>query len=617
MKESRQPTAAVIGAGVSGLTAAYLLRQHPRRHPVRGRRPARRPRPHPRRCRPPTGSALARRQRLHRAQRAHLPEPAAAVRRARRGDPTDRDEHEHHLRRAAGWRTPAAGASAGILAQRAPPAPTRGSCGCWPRCPGSTAGPAHCPRGHRDDDPTWGEFLDRGGFSRVLRRALRGPAGGLRLVLRGRRRPRLPGPLPVRVPRPPRDADRRPGPPRGARSSAGRATYVDRLARPPARRPLRHRGDRRDPARRRRRGARPPTAPSTTLRPGRRSPPTPTRPSRILADADPDREARDLGAIGYSTNHTWLHRDASVLPANARARASWNYRMDACDDGLARRPRQLLDEPAAGLDDADDLRRHPQRRRPGRPGHGRSPRWTTSTRSTPPTPVAAPQRLRTRRRRPARVRRRLPGLGLPRGRLPLRRRGRRGVRGDLVSPESPSRPTDLPALVVGSRSATRGARPLRHAFTYRHYQWLVDLDALPRLPLAARPARPLRRPRPPRRRSAGRQHPRRRRRGSSPRAASPRRGDRVLMLAHARVLGHVFDPMTVFWCLDPDGDAARRRRRGAQHLRRPARLPARPGRRRAGRTVDKEFYVSPFNDVDGRYTMRFRLTPSSSPWPSR
>jgi len=36
----------------------------------------------------------------------------------------------------------------------------------------------------------------------------------------------------------------------------------------------------------------------------------------------------------------------------------------------------------------------------------------------------------------------------------------------------------LPALVVGRVRHTR-FRPLRHSFTNRHYQWLVDLDDLP------------------------------------------------------------------------------------------------------------------------------------------
>lgn len=49
----------------------------------------------------------------------------------------------------------------------------------------------------------------------------------------------------------------------------------------------------------------------------------------LLADATPE-EKEDLGAIRYSANRTWLHRDGSVLPAARRARASWNYRLRSC-----------------------------------------------------------------------------------------------------------------------------------------------------------------------------------------------------------------------------------------------------------------------------------------------
>ena len=38
-----------------------------------------------------------------------------------------------------------------------------------------------------------------------------------------------------------------------------------------------------------------------------------------------------LGAFGVSTNETVLHSDASLLPRSRRARASWNYLLDACD----------------------------------------------------------------------------------------------------------------------------------------------------------------------------------------------------------------------------------------------------------------------------------------------
>jgi predicted NAD/FAD-binding protein len=50
----------------------------------------------------------------------------------------------------------------------------------------------------------------------------------------------------------------------------------------------------------------------------------------LLADATPD-EKRDLAAIRYSRNTTWLHRDSSVLPRPRQARSSWNYRLRACD----------------------------------------------------------------------------------------------------------------------------------------------------------------------------------------------------------------------------------------------------------------------------------------------
>jgi uncharacterized protein len=37
-----------------------------------------------------------------------------------------------------------------------------------------------------------------------------------------------------------------------------------------------------------------------------------------------------LGAMPYSVNHTQLHTDETVLPATVRARASWNYRIPSC-----------------------------------------------------------------------------------------------------------------------------------------------------------------------------------------------------------------------------------------------------------------------------------------------
>nr|WP_256378031.1 DUF1365 family protein [Phycicoccus sp. HDW14] len=110
----------------------------------------------------------------------------------------------------------------------------------------------------------------------------------------------------------------------------------------------------------------------------------------------------------------------------------------------------------------------------------------------------------------------------------------------------------LPSLVVGRVHHTRH-RPVRHSFTHKHTQWLVDLDAMPRLPRWLRPVATFR----------GEDHL-----SGNPGIAAlkanvlrvlerdgvgttPR--DRVVMLAHARTLGHVFDPMSAFWVFAPDG----------------------------------------------------------------
>ena len=49
----------------------------------------------------------------------------------------------------------------------------------------------------------------------------------------------------------------------------------------------------------------------------------------LLADPD-DRERRTLGGFEYSRNQVVLHTDARILPANPRARASWNVHTPDC-----------------------------------------------------------------------------------------------------------------------------------------------------------------------------------------------------------------------------------------------------------------------------------------------
>lgn len=50
----------------------------------------------------------------------------------------------------------------------------------------------------------------------------------------------------------------------------------------------------------------------------------------ILADATTE-EAEALGGMPYSVNRTVFHRDPAVLPTAENARASWNYRLPGCD----------------------------------------------------------------------------------------------------------------------------------------------------------------------------------------------------------------------------------------------------------------------------------------------
>jgi uncharacterized protein len=144
------------------------------------------------------------------------------------------------------------------------------------------------------------------------------------------------------------------------------------------------------------------------------------------------------------------------------------------------------------------------------------------------------------------------------------------------------------------------AQPIRRTFRYGSYLWLVDLDDLPQV---ARVLRPLARFR-------ARDHlgdP-----GASIRSnvdsylarhGIDLAGGQVLMLANARVLGHVFNPLTVFWCHAADGTLAAvvaevHNTYGERH----AYLVRTDGCGRA--EAGKDFYVSPFLPVDGRYRMR-------------
>jgi cyclopropane fatty-acyl-phospholipid synthase-like methyltransferase/DUF1365 family protein len=139
--------------------------------------------------------------------------------------------------------------------------------------------------------------------------------------------------------------------------------------------------------------------------------------------------------------------------------------------------------------------------------------------------------------------------------------------------------------------------PVKHSFEYRSYSWYVDIDELPSLPWWLRPFARF----DPRDHLAGRP-------GQSLRdrvdtylaghgAALP--GGRITALLQARVLGYVFNPISVFWCHDHAGElqhviAEVHNTYGQRHayLMPPANKPV---------LVNKKLYVSPFNRVSGHY----------------
>jgi len=141
--------------------------------------------------------------------------------------------------------------------------------------------------------------------------------------------------------------------------------------------------------------------------------------------------------------------------------------------------------------------------------------------------------------------------------------------------------------------------PIRNDFTYRTYLWLIDLDQPPRMPGPLRFLAGFR---------------------ASDHLGDPAlslrqnvdqylaqheidlSGGRVLMLAGARVFGHVFNPLSVYWCYDRDGElrcviAEVHNTYGGLHCY--LLTPDELGRA----STDKQFYVSPFIPIEGTYRM--------------
>ena len=152
--------------------------------------------------------------------------------------------------------------------------------------------------------------------------------------------------------------------------------------------------------------------------------------------------------------------------------------------------------------------------------------------------------------------------------------------------------TNLPAHYAVQIVHQR-ADPVRYGFDQRSHTWLVDVDALPR--------------------STGvRFDPRDHFDGTAPTLRAGVEvflrghgveldGGRVTMLANPRVLGYVFNPLSVFWCRSAAGERWVIAEVHNTYRERHAYLVQTDERGRA--ETPKRFYVSPFNDVDGDYRL--------------
>lgn len=321
-----------------------------------------------------------------------------------------------------------------------------------------------------------------------------------------------------------------------------------------------------------------------------------THPDQALAMlAAPTPAQRELlGAIGYSENLAQLHTDTSLLPTAPRARASWNFlrREDGAQGvtvtyDLTRLMRLPTD--AAGtrylvtLGGADLV----------------DPARVLATREYA-HPLYTPDSVAARARLGDCDTDRVAFAGAYHGWGFHEDGARAGLaaatRLGLEWPEPRTRPVAAPGLYATTIRHTR-RRPRRRSFEHRSHTWLVDLDAVPDHGVLGT--------------FEARDH-----------LGDPDRGlrenvdrflaghgvvaERVLMAAQPRALGHCFNPISVFWCLDGTDRVLAvvvevHNTYGDRH----AYLLHPDGQGRA--RTDKEMYVSPFHGTDGHYEVAVPL----------
>ena len=295
--------------------------------------------------------------------------------------------------------------------------------------------------------------------------------------------------------------------------------------------------------------------------------------------ADVSRRRRELlGAIPYQENEAVLHTDRSLLPRRKRAWASWNFHLQDEPAGMTTvtyhmnrlqslgADRQYCvtlnrsDAIAPGAGDPRAIRLPPSRVHAAA-ASPRSARWARGQRGSP-DPLL----------------RRVLGLRLPRGRRDLGFARLRGLRAGAAMTAS--------ALYEGWVRHRRHT-PVEHEFRQRLFMSYLDFDELPEL-LDRVPLWSARRPAP----------------------AWFRRGDYlevehdgpVRLLTHVRTFGHLFNPVSLYYCFDRSGEQVERVLAevtntpwGESHTYVLDGLDS---------TVDKALHVSPLLGMDSEYRIR-------------
>lgn len=291
-----------------------------------------------------------------------------------------------------------------------------------------------------------------------------------------------------------------------------------------------------------------------------------------------------LRAMPYSTNHAVLHSDDSVLPTLPRARASWNFlRRDHGDHGLtvtydlARLQGLRADRPVLltlggdDLVDADHI----------------------IERMEYEHPIYSPDSIAAQRELPAINTSRIAFAGAYHG------WGfhEDGARSGLAAAEHLGFSWGPTAGIYATVVRHTRRVPFRRSFAHRTHTWLVDVDDLPdhgRWSFALG-------------RFAARDHfgePTRTIRANVEaflqRSGIALDGGRIVLATQPRAWGHCFNPISVFWCFDGLGALAAtivevHNTYGDRH----AYLVDTDDQGDA--TIEKQMYVSPFHGGGGTY----------------